>query len=139
MNNPKPRRQYWINPPFQTRIVRAILLFVLVIVGETGLFAALVAYVLLNPAAVQGSMLTYMSIALFAAAISVSAIFVWLGVRISHRICGPIYRVIKDLEAVRRGEKKGPIRLRKGDEFQELAAALNETFDVFKEPAAPKG
>jgi hypothetical protein len=58
------------------------------------------------------------------------------GILHSHRFCGPVYRILKELEAVRRGERPGPIRLRRSDEFRELAQALNATFEAFQ-PRTP--
>lgn len=49
-----------------------------------------------------------------------------VGVLITHRIAGPIYRMERYLEAVARGENPGECRIREGDEFQELCARLNE-------------
>ena len=50
-----------------------------------------------------------------------------MGLILTHRIAGPIYRFEAFLEQVIRGENDGPVRIRKGDEFQELANRINET------------
>jgi methyl-accepting chemotaxis protein len=49
-----------------------------------------------------------------------------VGVLVTHRIAGPIYRMEKHLEALARGENPGECRIRKEDEFQELCERLNE-------------
>lgn len=46
---------------------------------------------------------------------------------ISSGMAGPAYRLRRTLEAVQRGERPDPIRLRKRDEFHDLADALNAT------------
>jgi hypothetical protein len=49
-----------------------------------------------------------------------------VGVMVTFRIAGPVYRFEQYLKAVVRGEELGPCRIRKGDEFQELCELINE-------------
>jgi hypothetical protein len=49
-----------------------------------------------------------------------------VGILVTFRIAGPVYRFEKYLKAVMRGEETGPCRIRKGDEFQELCELLNQ-------------
>lgn len=49
-----------------------------------------------------------------------------VGVLATFRIAGPIHRMRAFLAAVQRGEHPPDIRLRKDDELQDLAAALND-------------
>lgn len=49
-----------------------------------------------------------------------------IGMILTHRIAGPIYRFELFLEQVIRGEYDGPVRIRKGDEFQELCTRIND-------------
>ena len=44
----------------------------------------------------------------------------------THRMVGPIRHMEKNIKACLRGEPPQPIRLRKTDEFQELAKLINE-------------
>ena len=44
----------------------------------------------------------------------------------THRMIGPIRHMEKNLRAYLRGEPSKPIRLRKTDEFQDLAKLINE-------------
>lgn len=48
-----------------------------------------------------------------------------VGVLITHRIAGPIYRFERYLEAVARGEQNGPCSIREDDELQPLCDKLN--------------
>lgn len=48
-----------------------------------------------------------------------------VGVVITFRIAGPLYRFEKFLESVRKGEKPADCRLRKGDELQGLCTLIN--------------
>jgi methyl-accepting chemotaxis protein len=57
----------------------------------------------------------------------------WISLRMSHRIAGPIYRFERVVKSVIAGDyDTTAIRLRKGDEFQELADDLNEMMDVLR-------
>lgn len=48
-----------------------------------------------------------------------------VGVLITHRIAGPVYRLETFLKQVESGEAREECRLRKGDELQELCALVN--------------
>jgi len=48
-----------------------------------------------------------------------------LGVLLTFRIAGPIYRFEQFLASVARGEQIGPCRIRDGDELQTLCEAIN--------------
>lgn len=52
-----------------------------------------------------------------------------LGIRISHKIAGPIYRMEKDLDEIAKGNLSLRIRLRRGDEFVDLAEKINKVLD----------
>jgi nitrogen fixation/metabolism regulation signal transduction histidine kinase len=45
---------------------------------------------------------------------------------VSHRIAGPVYRLEKDIAEVTKGNLNVTFRVRKNDEFQSLAEALNQ-------------
>jgi len=55
-----------------------------------------------------------------------------VGVLVTHRIAGPIYRMERHLEAIARGENPGECRIREGDEFHELCARLNEAVNALQ-------
>jgi methyl-accepting chemotaxis protein len=57
----------------------------------------------------------------------------WISFRMSHRIAGPIYRFERVVKSVIAGDYDiTAIRLRKGDEFQELANDLNKMMDALR-------
>lgn len=49
-----------------------------------------------------------------------------VGVAITFRVAGPVYRLERHLERVARGEKVERVRLRDGDELNELAECVND-------------
>lgn len=51
----------------------------------------------------------------------------------SHRIAGPLYHIEKHLGLMIEGECSRPLRLRKGDEFKEIAEKINRLQDTLKE------
>ena len=133
MDKQNRRRRYWINPGFQGRYLRAILLLELIAVALTAILALGITLVLVSDTLQVGPQWHQIFLS-FAGLTVVAAVgLVWLGIRVSHRICGPIYNIKKNLDAVRNGERPGPIRLRKGDAFQDLAESLNEVLAMLDE------
>jgi hypothetical protein len=51
----------------------------------------------------------------------------------SHRIAGPIYNIEQKLGKLAKGEDIGSIKLRKGDEWNELAEAVNKLISLVKD------
>ena len=51
---------------------------------------------------------------------------VGVGILVTFRIAGPLYRFEQFLRGVRDGTETAPCRLRKGDELQELCKIMNE-------------
>ena len=49
-----------------------------------------------------------------------------LSIFVSHRIAGPVYRFERSAKVIAEGDLSLRIRLRKGDELQELADAFNQ-------------
>ncbi len=61
-------------------------------------------------------------------AIAIPAVFIvifMVSLELSNRMAGPLYRIEKELDERIQGAKKGPIRLRKKDEFKTLAEKIN--------------
>jgi len=52
-----------------------------------------------------------------------------VGVVVTFRIAGPVYRFEQYLGAVRRGEATEPCRIRRGDELQDLCDEINLTVE----------
>jgi hypothetical protein len=59
-----------------------------------------------------------------------------VGILVTFRIAGPIYRFESYIKSVLRGEEVGPCRIRKGDEFQELCELLNQVTAALREQRA---
>jgi hypothetical protein len=52
-----------------------------------------------------------------------------IGVHLTFKIAGPLFRFERHLGEVVRGEEPGPCRLRKTDDLQELCALLNQALE----------
>lgn len=60
-----------------------------------------------------------------------------VGILVTHRVAGPVYRMEQHLREWLAGEEDGPCQLRRGDEFQELCALLNQALEeADEEPRA---
>jgi hypothetical protein len=55
-----------------------------------------------------------------------------VGILVTFRIAGPLYRIEKYLGEVLRGEQVGPCRLRKGDELQDLCELINRVSEPLR-------
>lgn len=118
------RQGYVVSPGFQNRF-RVKLLMVALVVGviELGLMKA-VSHLVANPHLLESRLVPlWLTLTTFVLCVCV----VRLCDRVSHRVAGPAHRLRRALESVQRGERIAPIVLRKGDELQELAEALNTT------------
>jgi hypothetical protein len=55
-----------------------------------------------------------------------------VGVLVTFRIAGPIYRFEQHFKAIARGEDPGACRIRKDDELQEFCGHLNSALDTLR-------
>lgn len=119
------RQGYRIDPEFQSRFRATLLAFSVLILTGVALLTSGVLWIVQNPEAVPTSL--WVPASMFGLAVAIGMMIFYLSDRISHRYCGPVYRISNTLEAARRGERPATIRLRKGDEFQALAETVNAT------------
>ncbi len=139
MKSQNQRRRYWIDPKFQAGYLRQILLLELIVMIVTFIMTLGLAFYLMNPDFEAGPGWG----GIFAGFLTVLALLagglVYLGVRISHRICGPIYRFQKAFDQLNDGQTPLPIHLRHKDELQGLAEAFNQNLAALRslEPLDP--
>jgi len=60
-------------------------------------------------------------------------VMIGVGILVTHRVAGPVYRFEQYLGQIARGEDVGPCVLRDGDELQELCDKLNEAVARLKQ------
>jgi len=59
-------------------------------------------------------------------------IMLLVGILVTHRIAGPIYRFEKHLEAIARGENPGDCTIRDDDELQSLCDTINRAVNQLR-------
>lgn len=148
MSNRVKRRIYLIKKKFQFRVIGVIILISAIFATVTGITL----YGLLNEAfgfsylkslfgakEVSDILVPVIIITQLVGLIVIAVI----GLFVSHRMAGPIYRLEKVAEQIGDGDLSFKVRLRKGDEFQELADAidtmvrkLRERVSIIKEVAS---
>lgn len=133
------RRIYLIKTRFQLKYAGMILLFMFVaawIVGSTVYYTGwlLMGEKLANvyPQGRLVSIMRMIDLTLILRLLLLTPLVALLSIFLSHKIAGPLYRVEKFIKAVARGDLSTKLRLRQGDELQELAEAINDMTDDLK-------
>lgn len=67
------------------------------------------------------------------AVLGLLAVMIWGSVMLTHRMAGPLYRIMRRLETMASGDLDQSMRLRRKDEFQELAEQLNLTIHSLRQ------
>ncbi|MEW6534629.1 MAG: HAMP domain-containing protein [Candidatus Auribacterota bacterium] len=131
------RRNYLVNKPLQLRITLAMVIEVALITASLSLilihinqyYIGLITY-FVGPAEAEQIALSDINkgiwMFLFGGVALSSIVFGLIGVFISHKVAGPLYRLKKAMGYVRNGEYSREIRFRKGDELHDMAVSFNE-------------
>ncbi len=132
------RRRIYINKDFQTRFV--IILLSVVVFGSVisiglTLFntqGTLTSSFIDSKLVIQNTPLAILPSVIYTTLVTtflVGVLVTIVTLLISHKIAGPMYRFEKDIERIAGGDLKNRIRIRKGDQFQELVITLNKMID----------
>ncbi len=62
--------------------------------------------------------------------------FAWDAMRFTHRVAGPIYRLRQTIQAITAGDSVRRVKLRNGDQLNEVADDINELLEVLEERGA---
>lgn len=133
------RKQYIVSKQFQLKYVGLILALMF-------LTAALCSYVMYYSAMLsmgqklanvypQGRLIAIVKMVNFRMLLSViliSPLVAVIGIFLSHKIAGPIYRIEKVLAGMAAGDLSNRIVLRKGDEMLSLADSINKLTESLK-------
>ena len=120
------RMSHRSDPAFQNRFRLALMKLVFTALVPTVVLSLIVSHTVVHPDAFLDS--PWVLLATAAASIAAAILILQRCDKMSNRFCGPTYRIIQTLEAVHRGERAQPVRVRKNDEFEELVHHLNKTF-----------
>lgn len=61
-----------------------------------------------------------------------AVVFAFLGLKLSHRIAGPLHRLETEMKNLSEGKKVEPLKFREGDFFKPLADTFNNLCDKAK-------
>ena len=124
------RRQLLVNPPLQYQFVGIMLsVLLLLTIGALGsvyfaLWFTLRTYGLADdPIAV--AQLTTVGLVVTFELLVIAPIVVWVGLRMTHKVAGPLVRIMAVLREMSAGNFRQRVTLRKGDALTEVADAVN--------------
>jgi len=130
------RKQYIVRKRFQLRyigLILAVMLFSVIITGYTIYYNSwtLLGDKLANvyPQGRLVSIFKIVNLKLAVSMIFVTLLCTGIGIIASHKIAGPIYRMINFIDDVTAGDYAQRLRLRKNDELNDVADALNRLVD----------
>ncbi len=132
--NYKRRQQWLVNPPLQYQFIGILLLMMLLLTVGALASVYFALWVILrmfglsdNPVAV--AQLTTVGLLVTFELLILAPFAIWLGLRMTHRIAGPLVRILGTLQQMALGNFEQRITLRKGDSMVELADAINTLAD----------
>lgn len=134
------RRILIVNRPVQQRIVAAVVLVPTAALAITTLVVAYFCRRLVDEATQVDLELPSLSPLLWSVlgfCIVCSLVIVVRGLRFSHHVAGPAYRLCKSLERIRSGDVAFRVKLRDGDFLGEVADELNRLLESIR-PERPK-
>ena len=129
-SRPYQRRQWLVNRQLQLRFVRAMVL-VLCIMAVATMASVCVATRFLLAAfelAQEPLFVWLMKTLCWLIALELMVItpfVIWFGVRLTHKVAGPLVRILAAIQQMAQGDFSTHLTLRKGDSLTELAEAVN--------------
>jgi len=137
------RRNYIIAPKLQLKIV-GLLVGVAIIASAIICFVAYERILLLDhlfngnyvPPPLGKSTLTIVANTLMVRLVIIVSImvcvFTVLGIYLTHKVAGPIWKLEHEIDEFLKGKEIKPIKFRKGDEFQRLPELVNKLIRGYK-------
>ncbi len=143
MSNQRPsifKRKYIVDKKIQSRIAFTMILEVLfltisctwIMIYITDYYQGFIDYYITDSADKQNAMaiISKPIYCFLAGGVALcSLIFGIMGILISHKIAGPLYRVKEQIKAIIDGNYKNKIKFRKGDLLHDIADLFNEMTD----------
>ena len=125
------RKQWLVNPPLQYQFI-GILLLVLLILTVGALASVYFALWLtlktfgMSDNTLAIAQMTTVGLLVTLELLILAPFVIWLGLRMTHRIAGPLVRILAALQQMSLGNFNQHITLRKNDSLTELADAINK-------------
>jgi methyl-accepting chemotaxis protein len=137
------RRTLLVNPAAQKRFVLSISIPALLMLLAVGVWAVWIDASVFDDVSTAGesslpSFLPF-GVGVFVAILVFGATIVVQALRVSHRVEGSAYRIVRSMERIRTGDLDFTIKLRNKDHLQDVAAELNRLMDWLRTrlPAQP--
>jgi methyl-accepting chemotaxis protein len=125
-----PRRIKVVDGRFQYRMIALSLVMVLLgLLVFAGLSALYYGLARVEGHAVDPRLLMVILPPLLLNDLAIMVIVIVIGLVMSHRIAGPVYRIAADIDRVLAGGRDVRVSLRKNDAFADLAEKVNELFE----------
>lgn len=127
------RTQYFVAAKFQIKYILYILLFLYLGAAIAGYTVYYTTWITLGeklaniyPRSRVISIFHTANMALLLRLLLLTPLFVYIGIRLSHRIAGPIFRIENYIDKLMSGDYSQDLTLRKGDELQSIADKLSK-------------
>lgn len=130
------RRKILVDPQFQVRLAfwASILAAVEVMVGSVAVMAVALTSIWVPVARESGFFYKFVGV-IALVVLGATAVNFMIALLVSHKIAGPVYRLKKSMEQVSAGDLSLLIKLREGDELQELKDSFNEMVNSLRQRA----
>ena len=128
---PYKRKQYLVDRAYQLRFVTRVFIVVLAVALASSFLAAILLWKNMYRADLEQQTLFIASLIAVATTMLIELllsipIVLFLGIRQSHRIVGPMNRLKRMLGAIGTGDFSQRITLRQGDALEDLAKSMNQ-------------
>ncbi|MBI3324273.1 MAG: HAMP domain-containing protein [Candidatus Omnitrophica bacterium] len=127
----QPRRTLLVDREYQLRFITRLAMMVFGVAGTSSLIAMAILWRAMDQPELTGHM--YVAAALVGSGLTLLLELVialpityYLGLRQTHKVVGPIPRMIRMLQAIGAGDFSQRIRLRPGDALVDVATAINQ-------------
>jgi sensor histidine kinase YesM len=130
------RKKIWIDR-FQTILSLRIAAYFILYQITLWVFASVEHYLFPRMQISMGTSIAINYLLLLAvASVMLGGLFVYDGIKLTHRIVGPLYRFRQTMKAITAGDEIEMIRLRKGDYLQEMKEDFNDMIKALEHRAA---
>jgi signal transduction histidine kinase len=125
------RRQWIVNPALQYRFIAVLVLMLLAMTAGALLSVYAAIWMTLRAFRMTGdplavAQLTTAGVVTTVELLILAPLVIWVGIRLTHQVAGPLVRINAALEQIGRGDYQIHIKLRKGDVLQEVADRVNQ-------------
>jgi len=131
-NMEERRHPNHIKNPLERRIVLGTLLAAFTAINITGS----IAYLIVSRQAGSALLSLTGALIIVAAELTIMTTAYFITLRLSHHITGPVYATERRLQQVQNGNLKTHSHLRRGDQFHDMEAVVNQTTDDLRERVA---